>query len=835
MTGFTPRTWVNDSAPAISAANLQAMDDGIEDAHDEIQVIEDDINYPSTVKQKAITDTGEDGGIEGGVFNGDFEYGEGSTITSDWIGDEKYGYRLHEAAGQMEAAYDITTSHRGIQSMRVSCLDVSGSGYAIQNRLEMKPSTGYRLSGYIKTNNVATNAVYISFNQYNSADGFISQTTAPNKLSGTNDWTYIEIIFTSDSSAAYIRLQLENVITGNISDAWFDDIKLEQIDTQTVNTQMDEIASVQIEGVTTTDNVDQYLETSGNTYTLATSINEGATHRQTFTPTADRGDGKHILSKIQALVAAIGTGDWTLTVHDAANNVLASQTIVNGSMSTGDIDFDVPAILDVGSAYHFHITSTVADGTVTTTDANDLETVDYHAQFGKHTESPIIEANGSSLDLTGVKLLTGATITVNSDGSGKFVWENADANYANMARVIATDAQYISDTVNFTSAGGRYLSLGAGGYLIWKFDAGFAIHDVNIRFGEYNDLKIYYSTDRMIWIEIVDTTGDTGDTDDLSTNFSYEGISDTVFIKVVGVSANSRIDGLGIFANLDCQAELPIFAPSSEVSSETEDLVLNPIDISEDGYWQLKYDLTGWGSRTITMIADEATWEAQAVSANTIYIFDSNGTTPWTWDDRNGLVPPADRISGAVMTKFSVGDNQIRSSVNNGSMKANVNLSWNEESVRAAINRLTAIANLVYPIVVEVEDVPAIDLQNEPSGASAETGYTNDVTSLRQTAAATPAIAYTGLLPRENRFSEWLDIEIICDDGDGVLQGKLYTADGTLIETYADLEANPVLTLSNPDYKYSRERMILQISASTETTSTAWSVTKVTWRYQYNG
>ena len=138
-------------------------------------------------------------------------------------------------------------------------------------------------------------------------------------------------------------------------------------------------------------------------------------------------------------------------------------------------------------------------------------------------------------------------------------------------------------------------------------------------------------------------------------------------------------------------------------------------------------------------------------------------------------------------------------------------------------------------ISIRVKKDSAIEGENEPTGASAETGYTNDVTSLRQTSAGTSAIAYTGLLPRENRFSEWLDITVECNDGDGVLQGKLYTVDGTLVETYADLGANPVLTISNPDYKYSRERLILQISASTETTSTAWSVTNVTWRYQYNG
>jgi hypothetical protein len=454
--------------------------------------------------------------------------------------------------------------------------------------------------------------------------------------------------------------------------------------------------------------------------------------------------------------------------------------------------------------------------------------------FAKHTESPVIECNSGKLDMTGVKLLTGATVTVNADGSGKYVYSqvlsaNPDGNHAFRNDALSIDNKYIS--TNYPTLAMENTS---NSPIVHEFEFGYVCNRVQIDFSinaaSSRFWKAEYSIDNETWVEIVAFT----DEDTVIVDFDVH--SRVVYIRITALGAAVYIQGYELEADLNCtNVQLPVFVPSSEVSSETSDLVLNQIDISEGNFWQLSNDLTGWSSRTITMLSDEATWEAQAVSANTIYIFDSNGTSAWTWDERNGLVPPTDRISGAVMAKFNVGDNQIRSSVNKGSMKANVNLSWNEESVRAALNRLTALANLVYPIVVEVEDVPEIDLQSAPSGASAATGYTNDIDSVRQSVAATPAIIYTGLLPRENQFSEWLDITVICSDGDGVLQGKLYTVDGTLIETYADLEANPVLTLSNPDYKYSRERMILQISASSETTSTAWSVTKVTWRYQYNG
>jgi len=126
-------------------------------------------------------------------------------------------------------------------------------------------------------------------------------------------------------------------------------------------------------------NLDQSLDTSGQVYTLATSINEGATHRQTFTPTNDP------LKRIQILIGAKGTGDWTVTVHDKANKSIGAKTLTNVNV-TGSVDnnfdFTTPLRVTLDNSYHFHVTSTVADGTVTTTTASDLETVDFHTFFG---------------------------------------------------------------------------------------------------------------------------------------------------------------------------------------------------------------------------------------------------------------------------------------------------------------------------------------------------------------------------------------------------------------------------------------------------------------------
>jgi len=128
---------------------------------------------------------------------------------------------------------------------------------------------------------------------------------------------------------------------------------------------------------TTRQDIDQQLNTSGQTYTLPTAIDEGDTHRQTFIPAKDP------QKSIEVLIAAVGTGDWTLTVHDAQNRTIATKTVTNANLNTGDYEFVFASVWRpiIGASYHFHLTSTVNDGTVTTTTASDLETVDFHTYY----------------------------------------------------------------------------------------------------------------------------------------------------------------------------------------------------------------------------------------------------------------------------------------------------------------------------------------------------------------------------------------------------------------------------------------------------------------------
>jgi hypothetical protein len=139
-----------------------------------------------------------------------------------------------------------------------------------------------------------------------------------------------------------------------------------------------------------TTNLDDSNSATGQTYTLPTTISEAATALQTLDLSEDP------LKTIVISVDTVGTGNWTVTVHDASNRVIATKTIAVGSMSTGDVSFTFATAgrIDPDQTYHFHVISTVADGKVDTSVASDLETCDFSALNGILVNSawhPLIE------------------------------------------------------------------------------------------------------------------------------------------------------------------------------------------------------------------------------------------------------------------------------------------------------------------------------------------------------------------------------------------------------------------------------------------------------------
>lgn len=118
-----------------------------------------------------------------------------------------------------------------------------------------------------------------------------------------------------------------------------------------------------------------------NAYTVPVIIND--------TSTTDR---RSIVSDIEPLysikvyIKNKGTGNWTLTLHDDANNTIAISTMSNADLRDGQLNefvFSSPVRIKPntynatnGLTYHYHLTSTVADGSVYTTTANSLADCD---------------------------------------------------------------------------------------------------------------------------------------------------------------------------------------------------------------------------------------------------------------------------------------------------------------------------------------------------------------------------------------------------------------------------------------------------------------------------
>jgi len=377
---------------------------------------------------------------KGGVFNGDFELGAGDTpiTASGWIEDEKYGWYMARNATAVSAEFDTAVSKKGGKSLKISTTDATGR-LIVKNYINSSPSvseiykygipvkasTTYKISFWQKTNNVVSSRLRIA--EHSISGGAAIANSYSDEIAGSTDWTLRTVILTTNASSVFLGLWVYNDTAGNISDAWFDDITIEEISENTSFTGkiIEKIKGV-LQAVTSVDNIDQSLDTGGayaNTYALTTGTNEGATHKQTFTPT------KKYITQIGVWVVAKGTGYWYLYVHDASNNTKFAYAINSASLVEGAFNyFEVPNIWTSGDL-HFHVYSNVADATLKTNTSDDLEDASFIQRYAKKTEEFNFVVNGIATKIKG-------------DKDGLFgVWDLYNAKY-----------KFIADTQNSLSA-----------------------------------------------------------------------------------------------------------------------------------------------------------------------------------------------------------------------------------------------------------------------------------------------------------------------------------------------------------------------------------------------
>jgi hypothetical protein len=111
-----------------------------------------------------------------------------------------------------------------------------------------------------------------------------------------------------------------------------------------------------------------------NNYVIPSTISEAITQFCPFIPDIEP------FYSVAVYVTTVGTGNWTLTMHDSLNNNLGAVTITNGNMVAGwnNFVFTSPGIRAIpngfataqAAGYHFHLTSSVAGDTAAVATVN---------------------------------------------------------------------------------------------------------------------------------------------------------------------------------------------------------------------------------------------------------------------------------------------------------------------------------------------------------------------------------------------------------------------------------------------------------------------------------
>lgn len=116
-----------------------------------------------------------------------------------------------------------------------------------------------------------------------------------------------------------------------------------------------------------------------NTYSPPSGISESATNLLSIIPTIEP------LYSVKIWVTTKDTASLTVTMHDAANNLLGTSTVANGSLSNGaynEFVFSVPVRMLAApnpATYHFHITQSGGSPTVGASTSSDFSTADYQS------------------------------------------------------------------------------------------------------------------------------------------------------------------------------------------------------------------------------------------------------------------------------------------------------------------------------------------------------------------------------------------------------------------------------------------------------------------------
>ena len=265
----------------------------------------------------------------------------------------------------------------------------------------------------------------------------------------------------------------------------------------------------------------EILDTGTNNDTLAISILETSTELQTLsTITA----GSKIL-KIALDINAKGTGDWTISIHNSGNVAVASETVINATLPTsGWHEFITPFIAESGEAYHIHIISTVADGSIKAGTTDDLETCNFQLVEGKRIKNIENEVGGQKQEVN---------ITINHEEEHNLTEEitnysNSFSDILNFGDIHSSDSTFDLVNAKITQTNGQFF------VIEHKFVGGIKgnpVVTVDVTTGSPNDYRISFSLNDETYTEFAsfEENGSFSLPDavegavELYTKYSYEG------------------------------------------------------------------------------------------------------------------------------------------------------------------------------------------------------------------------------------------------------------------------------------------------------------------------
>ena len=114
-------------------------------------------------------------------------------------------------------------AHSGQYSARIDASETNDAGWL--QTVPVSPHTNYHLSGWIKTQDVANGNEPVQMGANLSLSGSWVEHTPG--LTGTNDWTYVELYFNSDSrTEVTVACRLGYMSGTALGTMWCDDIEL---------------------------------------------------------------------------------------------------------------------------------------------------------------------------------------------------------------------------------------------------------------------------------------------------------------------------------------------------------------------------------------------------------------------------------------------------------------------------------------------------------------------------------------------------------------------------------------------------------------------------------